>query len=134
MSPRRWNLARVFALGAGLLSCGGSPHAPILSGLSIEPSSGAKAGEALTVAANYIDDDGDLGGGQAEVALRRLVEPHGQTFETPLMSGSTRRGRLVIQLSLPVGLPPGTYELGLTAIDSTMRRSPGLTAEFEIIP
>lgn len=139
MKPRahRGGESGLRALGLALVlcsACGGAPSAPRLTELSLEPASGAHAGEILTVRAHYVDEDGDLGGGRAEVALRRQAEARGQTFSTPLPSAATSSGTLMVKVTLPVGLPPGGYELGLTAIDGSMRRSNGLSTSFELLP
>lgn len=117
-----------------MAGCGGAPSAPRISELSLSPASGARAGEILTVQAHYVDEDGDLGGGRAEIALRRQAEARGQTFATALPSAATSRGTLTVKVTLPVGLPPGSYELGLTAIDGALRRSNGLSTSFELLP
>lgn len=118
---------------AWLAACGGDPTAPTLSALSLDPATGVPPGGLVKVGANYDDEDEDLPGGTAEVALRRTSEPRGRTFTSPIGGGPSAIGRLVVSVTLPAGLVPGTYELGLTAVDQAGRRSNALTTSLEVI-
>lgn len=132
--PARAALLSAALMGVSpLVACGGDPTAPTLSALTLDPATGVPPGGLVKVGANYDDEDEDLPGGTAEVALRRTSEPRGRTFTSPIGGGPSAIGRLVVSVTLPAGLVPGTYELGLTAVDQAGRRSNALTTSLEVI-
>lgn len=120
-------------LGASGLGCGTDPTAPTLSALEVKPAGGVPPGGVVEVGANYDDADEDIAGGTAEVALRRMSEPRGRTFTSPIGGEPSALGRLILSITLPPGLVPGTYELGLTVVDSGGRRSNSLTVDLAVI-
>lgn len=123
----------LIAIVWALASCGGEATSPSISALAVSPEAGVRAGENLTVTVEYVDDDEDLGAGSAELALRRQDEPRGQLYTVQLSGEETARGRLVLTVKLPVGLPPGGYEVGVTLVDGAGRRSNSLTGAFEVL-
>jgi len=134
MRARVWVLALLALVALGCAACGGGSSAPRLLSLELAPARPLFPGERLGVQARYEDDDGDLGGGRAEVTLLRTGESRGVVLELPLpalASGPT--GSLDAMVTLPDGLPAARYELGLVAIDRAKRRSAPLSAGFEVL-
>jgi hypothetical protein len=131
MIRARPTIALLLSLSA--LACGADPGPPGLEALMISPTTGVKPGDTITATFNYYDDDMDIAAGKVEVALRRMGEPTGQTFEVKLSGNETGRGKIVINVVLPGGIPPGTYEIAVTVIDGGGRRSNPLSATFEVV-
>jgi hypothetical protein len=125
--------AALAAIALVCASCGGDPTSPALSGLTIEPTAGVRAGDTIRLAVDYSDPDGDLGGGSAELGLRREAEPQGDVFPTPLGEDSSSSGRLTLTVKLPAGTLPGGYEIAVTVIDSSGRRSNSVTGSLTVV-
>lgn len=126
-------LLGVTVAATGSAACGSDPTAPVLSALEVKPSGGVPPGGVVEVGANFEDPDEDMAGGQAEVALRRMSEPRGRTFTSTIGGEESGIGRLVLTITLPPGLVPGDYELGLTVVDTGGRRSNSLLATLPVI-
>jgi hypothetical protein len=126
-------LARALVLGALAAGCGGSMRAPVLRDLVLAPDRPLRPGETLGAQARYTDEDGDLGGGRAEVTLVRVGEASGVVLDLPLASGDSQvEGTLSVQVRLPEGLVAGRFDLGLVAIDGAGRRSAPIVAGFDV--
>lgn len=114
-------------------ACGGLPTAPTIDNLRLSPPDGIRPGEALTIAVDFEDEDGDLPAGSAEVAIRQATEADGQVYRVPLGGESGKKGKLSFTVVLPGGAVPGTYDLGVTAIDAAGRRSAPLVGTFDVV-
>jgi hypothetical protein len=126
-------LARAIVLGALAAGCGVGTRAPVLRGLVLAPDRPLRPGDTLGAQARYTDEDGDLGGGRAEVTLVRIGESSGVVLELPLASGeSLFEGTISVQVRLPEGLVAGRFDLGLVAIDGAGRRSAPVVAGFDV--
>ncbi|MCK6548404.1 hypothetical protein L6R52_21330 [Myxococcota bacterium] len=114
-------------------SCGDAQTAPRISDLRVEPA-GVRAGETLIARVDFADDDGDLGGGAAELSLRHDDAPEGQLFIVALKSDvEATKGTVTLTLRVPVMEPPGPHELSVALVDATERRSPPLVAELLVV-
>jgi hypothetical protein len=108
-------------------------RAPVLRDLVLAPDRPLRPGETLGAQARYTDEDGDLGGGRAEVTLVRVGEASGVVLDLPLASGDSQvEGTLSVQVRLPEGLVAGRFDLGLVAIDGAGRRSAPIVAGFDV--
>ena len=114
------------------LACGGPATYPTLTELTLSPAADVPPGSQVKLQARYIDDDGDLAGGQAEVALRRLTDPSGSRFATQIANDAGRRGQIEVTLTLSGGTLAGEYEVALTVIDLAGRRSAPLTTSMSV--
>jgi hypothetical protein len=123
----------ILAASVALFACGGGePTAPVLADLAVMPAE-VRAGETIQLRMSYSDPDGDLAGGTAELALRRLEEARGTTYPTPLSGEESVRGVLTLSVKLPVGALPGAYEVAVTVVDAAGRRSNALTGSVQLL-
>ena len=131
MRPR----SLLYAVALTLLACGTEPIAPKISTLRLTPPEGVRPAEVLAATIDYVDEDGDLSGGTAEIGLRRQEEPEGDLIKTGLggSGGSTTRGTIMLTVRMPAGAIPGRYDFSVTIVDSAMRRSNPLVTEFEVL-
>lgn len=126
-------LGGLVASGAGVLACGRATHAPRITALRLSPPAGVHPTETLALFVDFIDEDGHLAGGKAEIGLRRAQEPEGQVLPVPISGGGSSRGTVEIAVQLPSAAIPGSYEIAVTLIDSTKRRSNALVAMFDVL-
>lgn len=135
MEHRQSSLRRRLIAGTILFlaGCARDPSAPVIADLIVEPAAGVRAGESLAVRLHYRDEDGDLGGGHAELALKRTDEPQGERYDVALSGDETVFGTLKLSVKLPVGMMPGSYEIAVTLIDDVGLRSNPLTGAFTVI-
>ena len=76
----------------------------------------------------------DHAGGNAEIGLRRQAAPEGELFKVRLAGGDTSaHGTITMTVRLPGGAIPGRYDLSVTVIDSSGRRSNPLIGEFSVL-
>jgi hypothetical protein len=125
----------VFSVFFLIAACGTEPSAPKISTLRLSPEGGVRPAEVLTATIDYVDEDGDLSGGTAEIGLRRQEEPEGDLIKTGLggSGGSTTRGTIMLTVRMPAGAIPGSYDFAVTIVDSAMRRSNPLVTAFEVL-
>jgi hypothetical protein len=133
--PLRARLAvAAMSLALGAAACGDTPTAPRITNLRIEPVAGVRAGDTLTARVDFVDDDGDLGGGAAELSLRHVEAPEGQLFVVALTSDvEADKGTVTLKLRIPAAELPGPHELSVALLDATERRSPPLVAELLVL-
>ena len=125
-------IACFVAFMAIAFACGSDPAAPRISELRVSPEE-VPANGTLTISVLYTDEDSDLGGGEAEIGLLRVMEDGGQLFRVPLTGDQNKsEGTLTIRIQLPPGFMSGTYDLSVTVVDRSARRSNALVAQFRV--
>lgn len=127
----RWGaLAPAFA---GLLAaCGTEPTAPELTALRVSPAEGVAPGGRLSASVDFVDEDGDLAGGEAEVGLLRRGAARGELFKVFLEGEPAERGTIEVSVRLPESAIPGLYDLSIAVVDLAGRRSGPLVAEVRV--
>jgi hypothetical protein len=128
----------ILVLAQALLAaaCGSSPSAPLIASLRFAPiDEPIRAGDTLTLTVDFVDDDGDLPGGAAEISLRKVPDQaEGDLFKVPLAGGggSASMGAVTATVELPATTAVGHYQISITVLDRATRRSNPLVAEFDV--
>jgi hypothetical protein len=115
-------------------ACGSSAAAPLIASLRLSAAAPIHAGDVITLTVDFVDEDGDLSGGIAEVSIRRIPDqPEGDLFKVPLSGGSaSTHGTVTTTVQLPATTPVGHYDISITLIDRSLRRSNPLVTSFDL--
>jgi hypothetical protein len=116
-------------------ACSMTPTAPLIASLRLSPSGSVHPGDQVVLTVDFVDEDGNLAGGTAEISLRKIPDqPEGDLFKVALSGGSSpTHGTVMTTVDLPATTPVGHYQISITLVDRATRRSNPLISEFDVV-